>query len=175
MIQTQPRAAAEAARNQFLSSFRMLRMFTDVCPDAVWEARFFGFSYPVWYQVYHTAYFVDFWFQEEYAAEPVLCMSFDERIPPEFEHEPDPGLLIPMAEMRAYLALLEEKTGRFFDRITDGMLGQEIPGNESNRTYLDVVCCQIRHVMYNVGYLNAILRSLGLEESDWYAYNEPEN
>ena len=29
--------------------------------------------------------------------------------------------------------------------------------------------------MYNVGYLNGILRSLDLNESDWYAYNEKES
>ena len=39
---------------------------------------------------------------------------------------------------------------------------------------LDIFFSQSRHIMYNVGYCNGILRERNLAESDWYAYNEPE-
>ncbi|MFH1879502.1 MAG: DinB family protein [Bacillota bacterium] len=155
-----------------MSTFQMLRTFVDVCPQAVWEPRFFGFPYPVWYQAYHAAYFIDYWLQDDYRGERALCMTFDSRIPPEFEHGIPPDLSISKAEMQEYITLLHAKAARFFDRLTDRMLGTEITENTINLTYLDVVCGQNRHVMYNIGYLNAILRSLNLEEADWYSYNE---
>jgi hypothetical protein len=170
--QTPSRRITEAARQEYLSSFNMLCAFVDVCPESVWESRYFGFAYPVWVQVFHTAYFVDYWFRDDYRGKPTLSMAFDNRIPPEFEHEPDPALMITKAEMQAYLALISAKVIRFFNRLNDAKLGMEIAENTTNHTYMEVVCCQKRHVMYNVGYLNAVLRSLHLEESDWYAYNE---
>lgn len=167
------RRVTEAAENQFISSFQMLCVFTAVCPDEVWNACFFGFPYPVWYQVYHTARAIDDWLQDDYRGERELCKSFDSRIPPEFEHPPEAGLLITQEEMRDYLSLLLAKIRCFFARLCDEWLGVEISEQTANFTYADVLFGQNRHVMYNVGYLNAILRSLGLEESDWYSYNEP--
>ncbi|MDO5293460.1 MAG: hypothetical protein Q4F05_12005 [bacterium] len=35
-----------------------------------------------------------------------------------------------------------------------------------------IIISQNRHVMYNIGYLNGILRSLHLKKSDWWSYNE---
>ena len=70
--QTPSRSAAQAVGNQFMSTFQMLRTFVDVCPQAVWESRFFGFPYPVWYQAYHAAYFIDYWLQDDYRGERAL-------------------------------------------------------------------------------------------------------
>jgi len=54
------RKAADAARGQFNSTLHMLKTFIVVCPQSVWGNCYFGFSYPVWYQVFHAAYFVDY-------------------------------------------------------------------------------------------------------------------
>lgn len=170
--QTPCRRITEAAENQFVSSFQMLCHFVTVCPEAVWDSCFFGFPYPVWYQVYHTARAIDDWLQDDYQRERELCLSFDSRIPPEFEHPPDHSLKITQTEMRAYLALLSAKISRFYAKLHDEMLGTEITEHSVHFTYADVLLGQNRHVMYNVGYLNAVLRSLHLDESDWYSYNE---
>jgi hypothetical protein len=77
--------------------------------------------------------------------------------------------------MLAFLDKLQTKTEHFFDNLHDGMLGEPIVKGDENYTYADVVAGQIRHVMYNAGYLNGILRSLDLPESDWYSYNEKES
>ena len=170
-----PRQAAEAMRGQFGSTLTMLEAFVRLCPREVWEGCYFGFPYPVWYQVFHAAFFVDFWFRDGYNGGEYRCMTFDGRIPPEFEHEVAPGLTVSREDMLLYLDKLKTKTERFFDNLHDGMLGKRIAMDAEQYTYADVVLCQTRHVMYNVGYLNGILRSLGLEESDWYAYNEKES
>ena len=166
------RVAAEASRNQFASSFHMLKTFVDLCPDEVWDARFYGFQYPVWYQAYHVAFYVDYWFREDYGGGEFRSMVFDDRIPPEFEHEVPEGVFLSRQQMLEYLEAIGRKLDRFFDALTDGMLSQPILPGQDKFTYLDVLTGQHRHVMYNVGYLNGILRGLDLPESDWYSYNE---
>ncbi len=168
------RRAAEAARGQFNSTLRMLKTFIEVCPQPVWERCYFGFSYPVWYQVFHAAYFIDYWFREAYDGSEYRCMTFDEKLPPEFEREVDASLMVSREDMLLFMDRIAQKTGRFFDHLDDVKLGDDIVTGVPNYTYADVVFAQVRHVMYNVGYLNGILRSLDLEESDWYAYNEKE-
>ena len=169
-----PRRTVEAARGQFDSTLKMLKTFVEVCPQEVWEGYFFGFEYPVWYQVFHSAFFIDFWLRDAYDGSEYRCMEFDKSIPPEFEHEVDPALMVSRADMLEFMDRLQVKTRRFFDHLHDGMLGESIVQDAENYTYQDVVTGQIRHVMYNVGYLNGILRSLNLPESDWYSYNEKE-
>ena len=167
-----PRTAAEAARKQFDSSMHMLAAAVDACTDEVWRGTYLGFPFPVWYQVYHAAYFVDFWFRDAYDGSDWRSMAFDGRIPPEYEHDLPAGILVSREEMRAYLAGIKVKTSRIFDSLHDSLLSRPIIAGQSDYTYLDMVMGQVRLVMYNVGYLNAVFRSLGMQESDWYAYNE---
>ncbi len=69
---------------------------------------------------------------------------------------------------------IQAKTARIFDGLDDERLGCSVYGDNQRYTYADVITGQIRHIMYNIGYLNGILRQLGMAESDWYSYNEPE-
>ncbi len=169
-----PRRAVESLRGQFASTLKMLKTFVELCPQTVWESCYFGFSYPVWYQVFHASFFIDFWFRDKYDGSEYRSMVFDARIPPEFEREVNPALMVSRETILDFLDKLAVKTDRFFDKLHDGMLGENIVKGNDSFTYADVVLGQTRHVMYNVGYLNGILRSLNLEESDWYAYNEKE-
>ena len=168
------RIAVEISRNQFDSSFKMLCTLVDVCPDAVWETCYYGFPYPVWYQVYHVAYFVDYWLRESYDNGEFRCMAFDERIPPEYEQEVPAEVCVSREEMRTYLKMIGGKVSKVFDVLDDSRLMEPIRPGEERFTHLDVIMTQVRHVMYNVGYVNGILRGLDLPESDWYAYNEDE-
>ena len=165
-------AAVEICRKQFYSSYRMLCTLVDVCPDSVWFSCYYGFDYPVWYQVYHVAYFVDFWLRDAYDDKEFHCMVCSEYIAPEFEHKPPEGLIVSRADMKAYLCKIDAKLCHFFDSLTDARLTQPILSGKDQFTYLDVITTQQRHIMYNIGYLNGILRGLNLPESDWYAYNE---
>ena len=55
-----------AAKGQLFSCYQMLETLVDVCPDEIWQSVY-G-EVPFWYQVYHTAYFVDYWLREDRAA-----------------------------------------------------------------------------------------------------------
>ena len=153
------RKAAQAAKNQFDSCYKMLETLTDVCPDEVWKTVYNDI--PFWYTVYHVVYFVDYWLREDYSNEEFMTMRFIEGIPPEFEYEVDNTLAIPRQDIREYLRKVHEKTDRVLGRLSDEDLGREI-GIEG-RTYMDIIIGQSRHIMYNIGYLNGILRSLGME------------
>jgi hypothetical protein len=160
------------AREQFFSSYQMLETLVDVCPDEVWY-DVFG-DVPFWYQVYHTVYFIDYWFREDYAARDFLVMHFDERIPPEFEWAIPAGVSLSRADMKEYLARIRKKLNRVFFALSDASLGQQVLPEQDHMTLLDIIFTQTRHIMYNIGYCNGILRAQGMPESDWYAYNETE-
>jgi hypothetical protein len=172
MTDSEDTRLAAAAREQFFSCYHMLETLVDVCPDEVWFRRY-G-DVPFWYQVYHTIYFVDYWFRVDYTATDFLVMRFDERIPPEFEWEIPADVSLSRAQMQAYLARIREKLNRIFSDLTDEALSRQVLPEQANMTLLDVVFTQARHVMYNIGYCNGILRANDLPESDWYAYNESE-
>lgn len=159
-----------SAFNQLSSSMLMLKTLVDVCEDNVWHAVYHG--HPFWYHVYHVAYFIDYWLREDFDNESFKSMEFDERIPPEFEHPVDNTLFIRRADMQEYIRRLFVKSERFFARLDDKRLSESAVDERQDLTYADVVMTQLRHIMYNIGYLNGILRELGLPESDWTAYNE---
>jgi hypothetical protein len=167
-----PRVITEAMRMQFNSSFHMLEKVVEVCPDSVWYASFY--EDPFWYHVYHVSFFIDYWLRNKYDGSEFRCMTFDERIPPEFEHDIPDGLSISREDMAEFLRRVKAKTTKIFDNLDDARIALPITEGQSNYTYADVIAGQIRHIMYNIGYLNGILRGKGLEESDWYSYNEQE-
>ena len=159
-----------AARGQLFSCYQMLETLVDVCPDEIWQGVY-G-EVPFWYQVYHTAYFVDYWLREGRAGGGFPCARFDPRIPPEFEWVLEADVLLSRETMRVYLRLIRQKLNRIFASLTDCDLSCPAFELEPEVTLLDAIFSQARHIMYNVGYCNGILRAHDLAESDWYAYNE---
>ena len=174
MDQTNPsKILTLTAQNQLYSSYQMLETLVDVCPDEVWYGEYN--EVPFWYQVYHVAYFVDYWFREGDANSATLCMAFDPRIAPEFERDVPDGVSISRGEIREYLRRIRAKLERIFLSLTDASLTQSVFDGAEAFTLLDIVFTQTRHIMYNVGYCNGILRAQNHAESDWYAYNETDD
>lgn len=173
MNESPPHTLVSIARDQFFSCYQMLETLVKLCPNDVWSESFSGV--PFWYQVYHTAYFVDYWLRESGAAADFPAMRFDPRIPPEFEWALPDDAFISRDQMREYLRLIREKVERVFAGMTQAELICPALDAEPQVTQLDAIFSQARHVMYNLGYCNGILRQKQLEEADWYAYNEPED
>ena len=160
-------------RDQFFSCYQMLETLVEVCPDDVWIGRYNDI--PFWYQVYHTVYFVDYWFRADSAGAGFPSVPLDSRIPPEFEHDVPEGISVSRDSMREYLRLIREKLTCLFASIKESDLTLPAFEQEPEVTLLDAVFSQTRHVMYNLGYCNGILRQQNLEEADWFAYNEPKS
>jgi hypothetical protein len=163
------RLITEALRNQFDSTFHMARILVKVCPEKIWNTSYN--EVPFWQQVFHYVYFIDFWMREKYDDSEWRTMIFDNTYTTDLYADNYEGLFISQDKMSAYLDAIQIKTTYLFDSLNDEKLSDSV--FESN-TYADIIIGQIRHIMYNIGYLNGILRELGLPESDWYAYNEPE-
>jgi hypothetical protein len=166
------RVITEALRNQFDSTFHMTKVLAEVCPAKVWAEAYN--EVPFWQQVFHYVYFIDFWMREKYDDSEWRTMIFDDAYTTDLYADSYEGLFISQEKMLTYLDAIQKKTTRVFDDLNDEKLGTSVFGNNPQFTYADVITGQIRHIMYNIGYLNGILRGLGLPESDWYAYNEPE-
>lgn len=166
------RLITDALRNQFDSTFHMARILVKVCPEKIWAASYN--EVPFWQQVFHYVYFIDFWMREKYDDSEWRTMIFDDVYTTDLYAVSYEGLFIPQEKMLEYLDAIQMKTTCLFDNLNDEKLSASVYGNNPQYTYADVIIGQIRHIMYNIGYLNGILRELGLPESDWYAYNEPE-
>ena len=160
-------------RDQFFSCYQMLETLVEVCPDEVWNRRYNDI--PFWYQVYHTAYFVDYWFRMDSVGAGFPSIPLDSCIPPEFEHAIPESVSVSRDSMRVYLRLIREKLTCLFASIKESDLTLPAFEQEPEVTLLDAVFSQTRHVMYNLGYCNGILRKQNLEEADWFAYNEPKS
>ena len=166
------RLITEALRNQFNSSLHMARVLVKGCPDALWAAPCHGV--PFWQQVFHYVYYIDFWMREKDDGSEWRAMIFDPAYTTDLYAESYEGLFLSRDEMLAYLDAIQRKTARIFDGLDDERLDVPAAGDDPHYSYADVIVGQVRHIMYNIGYLNGILREKGLPESDWYSYNEPE-
>jgi len=168
-----PHPNISITRDQFFSSYQMLETLVEVCPDDVWYGVYN--EVPFWYQVYHTVYFVDYWFRTDQDGAGFPSMPLDPRIPPEFEREVPAGLSISRESMRAYLRLIREKLTQIFASIKKSDLSSPVFAQEPEVTLMDAIFSQTRHIMFNIGYCNGILRQQNLPEADWYAYNESDS
>lgn len=166
------RIITETLRNQFDSTFHMARVLVEICPEKIWATSYNGV--PFWQQVFHYVYFIDYWMREKFDDNEWRTMIFDDTYTTDLYADSYEGLFISQAKMLEYLDVIHSKTTYLFDNLNDEKLGTSVFDNDPLYTYADVIIGQIRHIMYNIGYLNGILRELGLPESDWYAYNEPE-
>ncbi len=166
------RLTSEALRNQFDSTLHMARVLVKICPDPVWASSCHGV--PFWQQVFHFVYYIDFWMREAYDGGEWRVMVFEDAYSTDLYAESYEGLFLSRDKMLAYLEAIQRKTARIFDGLNDEALGVAVTVDDQRYSYADVIVGQIRHIMYNIGYLNGILREKGLPESDWYSYNEPE-
>ena len=172
MSSNSPNSLTPILRDQLISSYQMLETLVEVCPDDVWYGVFNDI--PFWYQVYHTVYFVDYWFRTDQEGAYFPSMTLDPRIPPEFEREIPAGLSISRESIREYLRFIKEKLNLIFASIKESDLTLPAFAQEPEVTLLDAIFSQTRHIMYNIGYCNGILRQRNLAEADWFAYNEPD-
>ncbi len=166
------RLITETLRSQFDSTFHMAQVLVKVCPEDIWAESYN--EVPFWQQVFHYVYYIDFWMREKHDDSEWRSMIFDDVYTTDLYAESYEGLYISQVKMLEYLDVIQKKSTYLFDNLNDEKLSTSVFGNNPQFTYADVIIGQIRHIMYNIGYLNGILRELGLPESDWYAYNEPE-
>jgi len=148
---------------QIKPAFKMISKIIETCPKAIWAQR--NIDPPIWQQVYHVLYGMDYWFSE----------SKESFIPPAFKKEVNsvlgeesPGF-IEQEDMVEYLNFVEEKAEKFISTLseTEVIAASKIYAKWTN---LDVILEQIRHLQHHLGYLNRVLLKCKIKPVEWEFY-----
>lgn len=150
---------------QLLPSFKMIGGAIQACPKSLWAQR--NIDPPLWQQVYHVLYGIDYWFSP----------SKDEFAQPSFSQNVNSVLgeksegFIDQAEMLDYLSFVEQKTERFVNALGGDGLMKPSP-MYAKWTNLDVILEQLRHIQHHIGYLNRVLLKCKIKPVEWEMYDE---
>lgn len=166
------RVVTEALQGNFDSSTQMLENLITLCPDDVWLDTEGGA--PFWHQVYHVVFFIDFWLREQHDDGSYRDLMAEKGLSPHLQDAPQEGQFLSRCAMSEYLSAILTEVAAFFDSLDDEKLAEKVAPEMCPHTFADAIAGQLRHIMYNLGLLNGILRRHGLPEADWYAYNEVE-
>ncbi len=159
------RILVEMLERHFNPSYEMLVKVVDYCPEGIWLERLGGYTF--WHQVYHTLYYIDYRFRDEYESGFLQSMKFDSNITPELDR--DSPVSLSKEKIKEYMTRIKEKTGNFFERIDDNFLSERLV-SDRDFTYLDAILAQVRHIQYHVGHCDSIFRQNGIEAVDWLKY-----
>ena len=164
-MESQPNSLNQIVIRQLQPSFKMLRQVIDSCPKSIWAQR--NIDPPIWQQVYHVLYGIDYWFSESKE-------SFSQ---PDFGAEVNSVLgeeskdFIEQKDMIGYLEYVEEKAIIFISSLNGNLISS--PSKLYPKwTNLDVVMEQFRHLQHHIGYLNRILLKCKLKPVEWEFYED---
>lgn len=164
------RRAVSALERHLVPSLTMLRRVVERCPDdALWLDD--SGDYPLWQQVYHAVFFVDFWLREDYTTPGWQTRTFDKSL--EVDLGKPSGDHLGRAEMLEYIDCVTEKVRRYCAALDDSRLDQPIT-SRSELAYIDALLLQVRHVMYHVGNCNRMLKQAGAATAGWLGPFEAE-
>lgn len=151
---------SEIFLRQMTPSFVMIKKMIANCPKSIWAQR--NISPPVWQQIYHVLYGLDYWFS----------VSKKDFVAPQFGEEVNSVLgeeskgIIDQEEMIGYLDYVQNKVFSFISSINDQSIKQ--PSQMYKRwTNLDVILEQLRHLQHHLGYLNRVLLKCKISPAEW--------
>jgi hypothetical protein len=144
----------------FDCSYRMLEDEIRLCPEGLWQKKKSGFVF--WQQIMHALTGVRYWMRPAGVgfAEPFP----GKKIFPELDGEPETDLT--KQEVAAYADEVKRQAEDFFGDKTDDRLSEPCAAAAS-LTNLDAIAMQLRHLLYHVGHLDAILREEGFPATEW--------
>ena len=165
IMETQPIFLNQILNRQFKPALKMIEKIIGICPKSIWAQR--NIDPPIWQQVYHVLYGIDYWFSE----------TKDAFVAPEFKDEVNSVLgedskgFIDQDDMMGYLKFVSNKS----DDFLDGLDGEKalFPSKIYDKwTNLDVVIEQVRHLQHHLGYLNRVLLKCKIEPIEWEFYEQ---
>jgi hypothetical protein len=141
----------------------MLKNIIAVCPKSLWAQR--NIDPPIWQQIYHTLYGIDYWSSK----------SKDAFTPPGFGADVSSVLgeeskgFIEQEDILDYLKYVEKKTEDFISGLDCSVVSGPSP-LYPKWTNLDVILEQVRHFQHHIGYLNRVLLKCKLKPVEWEMY-----
>jgi hypothetical protein len=148
--------------DQFFRSFSMLEKTIEICPDELWNSKKSGFVF--WQLLIHTFAGMYGWLREEKLGYIPFNEINGKKIYIEFEKEPE----IFLTKWDIIKCCNETKgiVEKWFSGKDDEWL--KSPYKIYNkRTNFDTTVGQIEHMMYHIGYCDAIFRENGMEKGVW--------
>jgi len=164
-MSVQPIFLNEILIRQFKPSFKMIENIIKSCSKSIWAQR--NIEPPIWQQVYHVLYGIDYWFSETKEA----------FVPPDFKSDVNSVLgeeskgFIEQEDMLDYLKYVEKKADNFIRNLDEKKVTS--PSKLYTKwTNLDVILEQIRHFQHHLGYLNRVLLKCKIKPVEWEFYEE---
>jgi hypothetical protein len=143
----------------------MAKKIIESCPKAIWAQR--NINPPIWQQVYHMLYGVDYWFSE--TKESFQPPAFNEDVISVLGEES--AGFIDQNDMLGYLDYVSKKVEKFIGGLDEIKIIQaSVLYNKW--TNLDVIIEQVRHVQHHLGYLNRVLLKCKIKPVEWELYEE---
>lgn len=152
----------QAVWRQFGAAIDTLENAVHACPDALWSERTKHPQYWYWYLVYHTLFFLDLYLSlEGFAAPAPIGMT-----------ELDSGGVMPervytKQELLEYLAHGREKCRARIAALTSDRAAHVKRFWTTERTELEWMLYNCRHVQHHSAQLNLILRQTTDSATPW--------
>lgn len=138
---------------QMSASIAMLENAIGACPAELWRDR--TREPQVWYLVYHTLFWLDFYLtgkEDEFSPPPPFGLE-----------ELDPAGILPdrvytQDEMRYYLEYCRRKAKRMLASLSEENPGPRYSFRWGEVSWVELQICNLRHVQHGAAQLNLILR-----------------
>lgn len=139
--------------------YGLLNKFMDVCPDDIWAKKFDG--WPVWQQVCHTLYAVDFFTRPLEAPEETPLLGGEEA-----SLSVCAKSTAERGEVRAYAAKTEERINAYIADLNDAKFAQSNAARTARMgmpiTRSGTLSLIAAHTLYHLGSCGAALREHGI-------------
>jgi hypothetical protein len=155
--------------NQIGAALDTLEATIQSCPEEIWSDRWRKPEY--WYTVYHTLFWVDYYFTESHA-------DFVPQ-PPFGIEELDPAGVLPprvytKAELLTYLAHCRAKGRAVVESLTAERAARTFLHGSVNMSFLELLLYVLRHTQHHAAQLILILRQTGNSVPGWVTRRKPD-
>ena len=152
-------------KNQFFVSFSMLEEIIEGCPDELWNKKASGFVF--WQQFIHTFAGMKGWLRAEKMDGIPYSQINGINIYPEFEK--DPEAILTKNDIKNCYNEIKEIVEKWFNGKDDDWLKSPYKIYDKINN-LDMTIGQIKHMMYHIGYFEAIFRENGIKTGEYLEY-----
>jgi len=154
------RSFKDVCIKNFFDSFTMLAAIPDLCPGELWHKKMGGFIF--WQQLLHCLDGIHYWMRWE--GQDYVSPFSSKRVFPNLEKEAVDQLS--KKDIKDYCLKLWKQCDDYFKNLSDtNLLANAFVDN--NKSHLDALLLQIRHIQYHTGHCNSILREQDMEAVAW--------
>ena len=154
-----------ATWRQFGAAIDMLENAMEACPESLWADTKRNPQF--WYLVFHTLWWLDYDLDESPDTfRPPAPYTLDELDP----NDVRPALPYTRDQMRKYLSHGRAKCRTAFETLTEEQAMQRSAHGRYDRTVMEMMVYNLRHVQHHAAQLNLILRQVTDSAPRWVSH-----